>query len=321
METSFNFYRKSALITQKILGNTWPLRIIEQGLLQSAPNDFFPPLFIIGAPRTGSTLLYQLLVENFNLSYFNNIQSFFYGSPAIIAKLTNNFKYKKPSKKTLDSKYGYINGFFSPSEAGSIYKYWFGENDLSTHPSEFKMEIARKTVSLLCSMQSEPFIGKNLSNAIRLRTISIVFPKTLFLWVKRDPLYTSQSLIMMRRNLHGSDHVWASIKPPTYTELINYDPFEQVIRQINDIDEYIYYKLEELGKDSYIILKYEDLCRTPYKVLDMIATSYKNMKGYELNKKPISEKLVIKNQNYKQLTESDWKLLCDIVKRILSASD
>jgi len=40
--------------------------------------NFYPPIFIVGAPRSGSTLLYQLLAYYYNFSYFTNYSSLFY---------------------------------------------------------------------------------------------------------------------------------------------------------------------------------------------------------------------------------------------------
>ena len=37
-----------------------------------------PPIFIIGPPRSGSTLLYQVLTSYFDLSYFKNLHSKYY---------------------------------------------------------------------------------------------------------------------------------------------------------------------------------------------------------------------------------------------------
>ena len=34
----------------------------------------YPPVFIIGAPRCGSTLLYKVLTEQFKFSYFSNFR-------------------------------------------------------------------------------------------------------------------------------------------------------------------------------------------------------------------------------------------------------
>jgi hypothetical protein len=321
METRFNFFRKFVLGIQKVLGNTWLLKILEHSLLRDVKNDLIAPLFIIGAPRTGSTLLYQLLIQNFNLSYFNNMQSFFYGSPALIAKLTQKFNTQKSFKQMSESNYGYIPGAYSPSESGAIFRYWFGDNDFSGAVSEPMRQFIRKTIVYFTSTFSAPFIAKNLNNALRLGSISTVFPEAIFLWIKRDPLYASQSLIKMRRKLYGSDNVWASIKPPSYVKIINAPPFEQVVHQIKEIDDTI---SQHLGKEiitNFIIIKYEELCKKPNLTLEIFANNYERLTGLKLQRTACQETITLKARNDKQLPESEWMRLKDAVNCITGGSN
>ena len=43
----------------------------------------YPPIFIIGAPRSGSTLLLQAIIEVFDLGYISNCHCNWYGAPAL----------------------------------------------------------------------------------------------------------------------------------------------------------------------------------------------------------------------------------------------
>ena len=45
------------------------------------------PVFIIGLPRSGSTLLFQLLINNFKFSYFTNLVNVFFRCPVLILKI------------------------------------------------------------------------------------------------------------------------------------------------------------------------------------------------------------------------------------------
>ena len=100
--------------------------------LQSLFNDFDPksagevrhfshpglfPIFIIGAPRSGSTLLYQLLVKHTRVGYISNLMSLFPHKMITLAEYTKAWHGSRNLKK---SNLGYIAGLFSPSEAGAI---------------------------------------------------------------------------------------------------------------------------------------------------------------------------------------------------------
>ena len=45
----------------------------------------WPPVFILGAPRSGSTLLYQVLTEAFDFAYLTNLQGFLAGAACSLA--------------------------------------------------------------------------------------------------------------------------------------------------------------------------------------------------------------------------------------------
>tara|TARA_B100000575_G_scaffold102144_1_gene81416 strand:+ start:40 stop:339 length:300 start_codon:yes stop_codon:yes gene_type:complete len=53
--------------------------------------DLYPPVFIIGPPRSGTTVLYQLLCKHTNFSYINNFIGNWYRIPILAAKVYINF--------------------------------------------------------------------------------------------------------------------------------------------------------------------------------------------------------------------------------------
>ena len=316
MENRFNQFRNLILKFQHAFGNTRILKSLEHAFIRNAPAEFLPPIFIVGAPRTGSTLLYQLLIQRFHLAYMTNLQSFFYGSPAIIAKLTKRLTSSRSSNFPTKSKYGYISGAFAPSEAGATYRYWFGENDISDSPSESRKEAARKTIGCISASESTAFVAKNLYNSMRLATISSVFPEAFFIWITRDPLYTAQSLMMMRRRLYGSDYTWASVKPPTWKELVKYSPFEQVVHQIKDINDYILNILSLKERIRYIEINYRELCLKPHHTLMRIAESYQKTTGFNLILKNSPHTFLLNPEEDQKISDSDWQLLNNATERI-----
>ncbi|HLB84108.1 MAG TPA: hypothetical protein VJK00_05210, partial [Steroidobacteraceae bacterium] len=45
-------------------------------------------MFVISLPRSGSTLLYQLLLQRFRLAYFSNLMAAFPDSPVTVAVIS-----------------------------------------------------------------------------------------------------------------------------------------------------------------------------------------------------------------------------------------
>ncbi|MFQ5425907.1 MAG: hypothetical protein ACE5EV_02380, partial [Gaiellales bacterium] len=46
-----------------------------------------PAILIVGAPRCGSTLLYQLVARRFDVTYLSNLHCAFFGAPSIVERV------------------------------------------------------------------------------------------------------------------------------------------------------------------------------------------------------------------------------------------
>ena len=68
-----------------------------------------PPIFILGAPRCGSTLFFQSLVVEYNFSYLSNLHCRLFGAPWLIDQFTD-VKHKYGQNVSFESKFGSING-------------------------------------------------------------------------------------------------------------------------------------------------------------------------------------------------------------------
>jgi hypothetical protein len=77
----------------------------------------YGPLFVISLPRSGSTLLYQLLLQRFRLAYFSNLMAAFPESPVTIAAVSDLFGGQSPPDD-LASTFGYTRGWNAPNQAG-----------------------------------------------------------------------------------------------------------------------------------------------------------------------------------------------------------
>ena len=75
---------------------------------------------------------------------------------------------------------------------------------------------------------------------MRLERINQIFPNAIYIYIKRDVIYTAQSIILARRKLFRNDDGWFSVKPQNYETLLELDPFEQVISQIVSIENYVF---------------------------------------------------------------------------------
>src|SRR5688572_20935868 len=82
------------------------------------------PVFIVGPPRSGSTLLYDALAESMQFSYFSNLTAEFYAVPVIGAYLSRALPDRRQSRSH-EISYGHVPGLKSPSECGKFWYRWF----------------------------------------------------------------------------------------------------------------------------------------------------------------------------------------------------
>jgi len=223
------------------------------------------PIFIVGAPRSGSTLLYQLLLKHSKLAYISNLMSLTPNKMVLIARHTNRLHKFNQLK---ESDLGYLSGLFSPSEAGSIQKKWF-ESDFS----EISSNQIRNTVIAITHAFSGPFLSKNLLNSLRLKQIKRILPEARFIFIRRDPLYNAQSLLLSRKKMFGTINKWWSVQPIGYEETLKSDPFYQVIWQVLEIERTITNFCKKYSPDT-INIAYEDLCKNVKKNVGKVSEKF-----------------------------------------------
>ena len=98
-------------------------------LLLKGSDDIQPrTMFVLGAPRTGSTVLYQSLSARLGLPYISNlVNDCFPQTPIVGLTIQKAF----PVEISFTSQYGKTSGKFQPSEGSAVMAHWFGGG----HPS------------------------------------------------------------------------------------------------------------------------------------------------------------------------------------------
>lgn len=291
---------------QKYIANINIFTIIEKFFLRESKSRI-PPIFIIGIPRSGSTILYQLLVKYYNLSYFPNISNFFFKSPVTAAKILFGLKLNYKPKKLI-STFGLVKGINGPSEAGSIFRYWFQKLQYN----KTTIEYIRLSIYNMSSLRQKPFISKNLYNNYRIENLFKIFPDAIFIHIKRDPLYVAQSILLARKKNYKNYVGWFGLKPENFNTILNIeDPFQQVVEQINSINRSMRKELEK-NKINYLELNYHDLCNNTESQLKKIENSYNNIISQKMMKKQsIVEN--IQSEDYQKLDNNDWKRLKELI--------
>jgi LPS sulfotransferase NodH len=228
-----------------------------------------PPVFIVGPPRTGSTLLYQLVVGCFDVGYLSNRHCRLYGAPSLVERT----RHPDPPS-VLESRYGRTSGHDAPSECGEYWYRFFRRSPQYVPRGEAdpeKLRRLRASVRALGKAAGRPLVFKNLICALRLGPISEALPEAVFVRIRRDVLATAVSLLAGRKALFGDYGHWWSSEPPGIDRLRTLPPHEQVVEQIAAVEELIDQARAEAGPERFCELTYETLCEDPAAALATIA--------------------------------------------------
>jgi hypothetical protein len=280
-----------------------PIGIFESILIEkyAAREPYTDPVFIIGAPRTGSTILYQILTNTFNFLYPDNLIELF-NRNLFFGFLLSEIFYKHKAHNCFKSDFGntVLCGLRAPHECGKFWYHWlpieqhFVKKNTISQKSITDM---RKTIYAIINRFKAPLLFKNLNNSLRLGLISEIAPNSKFIWIKRDPLFVAQSIYKAKENLKMEANEWWSVKPPNFDELRDLNGIEQIVRQIYYIEKQITLDKRYFPENNFIMVNYNELFEDNEYFLEMINrylnNSLKKRKSYNNPDLKFSEKITL----------------------------
>ncbi|MFC2089959.1 sulfotransferase [Bacteroidota bacterium] len=259
------FYKWSTL-RRLFKYSSWIIRLFELPRIRKyAKNqDEASPVFIIGLPRSGSTFLYQLITNYFDVLYFDNLVNI--GRENLYFSVwLSNLIYRDKPHNSFSSNFGNTteSGLHAPSEAGMLWYRWFpgGDAELENYSlSEKSKNELKDSVLSVIGRHQKPLVIKNLNMVLRMKVIKDLFPGARFIYIRRDPVYIAQSIYQARK-ANAVDHTreWWSVPIPGYQSLLELPEEMQIARQVTDLQQLIEKELAELSAEKIMEVKYEDI--------------------------------------------------------------
>ena len=246
----------------------------------------YPVLFVMGPPRSGTTLMTQWLADTGEFSYPTNLLSRFYGAPilgAMIQRILTDQKYNFRNEiLDFNSKIDYLSengktkGALSPNEFWYLWRRFLPEDieDLSSEELLKKTDVSemKKEFLGIANVFEKPFICKGMICDFHIPFLNAVFEKCLFICMERNIDNNTRSLYKARIRQYGSAEHWYSFKTPNYNDLITIkDPYDQVRAQISTIQNGIREGLAEVPDNKKMSVVYEDFCKDPEKTYQILS--------------------------------------------------
>lgn len=236
-----------------------------------------PPksLVVTGLPRSGTTLVYEIVVQAFKVAYFSKIYSYAYGMPNLTTRLVSAFM--KNPRAHYRSKYGSLPGFFSPAENHNFWMKWFPEQPFLGHHVPFSALSAKdvteinSTLASISCIAGRPYVFKDVYLSLSLDSLLKSVDGARVLLVTRDHDAVAAS-VYKRRSEISHETPWWSIRPPFSEDVFEKDLIKQVAFQCTRSEQLIQQQLSAADPDRYRIVKYADVCKSPPAFVEQMQT-------------------------------------------------
>jgi LPS sulfotransferase NodH len=249
-----------------------------EGELAEEHKDFPDPqlVFITYVPRSGSTILSQILARTGGFNYISNFQARYWLAPYVGGVLEKNVQARHCRDVPLQSDYGITPTTSSPSEFSYFWEHWLQLTAADTHTlddaqwSRVDLPSLRRQVQLIGSLRPEPlffkkeWLGMNAGHFLR------AFPTLKILHVRRNALEIANSIARARRSVYGSVDYWWAARPANYWQLIDLPWADQIAGQIHGILEDTA-RWETTYADRFLSVSYEKLVTDTHHAIQQIA--------------------------------------------------
>lgn len=298
-----------------------PLQVVEQ---QNFLKPQWPIGLIIGNPRSGTTLLLQWLASLRNFSYPTNVLNRFAYAPYIGSLIQQllfdpNFDaLNELSNETKSQDYksnlGKTKGALSVAEFQHFFRNFMPNFDPEPLDiSELQLvdfEGIRKGLASIESVFQKPFIVKGSMLQYNLKEVYNKLDNVIVLFIKRDPIFNMQSLLLAREKYYGDRELWWSVKPSNYSLLKDMDIYHQIAGQVYYSNLEMDREFIELPENRKLLITYESFCKSPkswYNEIRLkylahgvqLKENYYGEKSFEINNKRL-----ISNEEIKRFSDA-----------------
>lgn len=238
--------------------------------IDSGPVPVRPTTFVMGVPRSGTTLLYQVLASTGVFAYPTNLAARFYQSPAFGHSLERLLAPLIPrSDIAFASRAGNTDAWWGPHEFGY---FWGAHLPFEVHhdtPSPGTLGAPDLSAMALAMAQLEvvaakPLLFKNGILCLSIDNLTTALPTLQLVRMTRDPHDVVASILAMRERFTGDRSTWWSIKPAGWEELTEASPEDQVVWQVRRTSD-------ALAEQNVLVdVDYASLCADPRAVVGRI---------------------------------------------------
>lgn len=248
----------------------------------------FPIAFIVGCPRSGTTLILQWMASLGVFAYPSNFLTRFAFAPYIGALIqqmifNKNYDFNEDfgdiqSNLNFSSDLGKSKGALATNEFQHFFR-----NYMPNFDPEYLDNVELRKVSFndiergIASIEyvfNKPFVTKATMLQYNIAELFRYIPRAIFIYVKRKPIFNMQSILLAREKYYGDMNIWWSVKPKEYVTLKDMDLYHQIAGQVYYTNQAIEDALAKLPDKNIIKIEYENFCRSPRYIYSELVSKY-----------------------------------------------
>ena len=257
--------------------------------IDNMTNNLQPCLMIVSPPRSGSTIIYQVLVSIIPSSYISNYHALFPRCGKYLNKNTSYYKHN------LSNYYGYTSQMKGVYEGNELLDKIIEIEDIN--------ELRQKFITFIRGLgenSSLPIIFKNVRAYKYIYKLHLAVPELKFLFVERDNAKTIQSVLNAYRELGGFHPIPENMKDVSFN-----DPIEYSVKQILEIKRNINEQKSKISKKNVFNVTYEEFCNNTWDIVQNIAQNALYVSPDKLHKEGKNIKLKMSTVNKSKNTEEN----------------
>lgn len=221
-----------------------------------------PCLLIVSPPRSGSTIIYQVLVRTIRCVYFSNLHSLL---PQTASRFLRSCPLFGDISLVYQNYYGYTSSVLDVNEGNEAIA---GILEDSTDLTRIRQNFIRFYQQLGAS-SDVPLIIKNVRTYDKLLLLHKAVPELVFLRIERNRHQVVQSVLRAYCEL-GTFHPI----PAGLNQITVEDEVEFAVRQILSIEQSLKQQQEQISSDRWLTCSYEYFCQNAQIIVSKIAKDY-----------------------------------------------